>query len=387
MILGGKTRIIRPLYVNRPLKPRKIDLLKYFDTIFESQIYTNDGPLVRELEERITNYLGVKHCVLITNGTLALQMTLNALELKGEVIVPAFTFIGTANALKWQGLTPVFCDIDMSTYNISPGHCRELINSNTAAILGVHLWGRTCDIDTLSIMAKEYNIPLIFDAAHAFACGYKNRLLGNFGDAEIFSFHATKSFHTGEGGAITTNDGILAEKLREQRNFGFVDYYMTSTLGINAKMSEFHAAVGLVNLDDFNDSISKSRKNYLLYKELLGAFPEIILIHYNPPHNYHYIVVELSDMAPLNRDELVEVLISENILARKYFYPGCHRMQPYGSLNDFEELPNTDYLATRCMVLPGGSNLKEVEIRNICDVINDAFEYHEKIRKHLSTIW
>ena len=380
-ILGDSPRFLdNKLYVNRPTSPNKNHLFPLISKILASNRFTNDGPLTQQLEQKLAAYLGVSECILVANGTLGLQLVIKALNLKGEVIVPAFTFIATANALKWQGLTPIFCDIDPKTHNICPQHCEKLITPHTSAILGVHLWGRACNPSELHQLAQKHNLFLLFDAAHAFGCGDERQLIGNFGEAEVFSFHATKAFHTGEGGAITTNNKYLADKLRKMRSFGFIDYDKTECLGINTKMSELHAALGLANLDSLANSLEVNRNNHQLYSSLLSNIEGIDILQYKKPHNFHYIVAEIQDNAPLNRNELLQVLTQENIIARRYFYPGCHRMAPFGSTDSYSPLSNTDKLVEKILLLPGGANLTDYEIREVCNTIVAAYKNKDQVK-------
>ena len=345
--------------------------------------FTNDGPLVKELELGIADYLRVRHCVLTANGTVALQILSHALELTGEVIVPSFTFVATPNAMKWQGLDPVFCDIDPRTLNIDPESCEALITERTSAILGVHLWGRPCDIPRLRSVADRHGIHLIFDAAHGFGCGHDNALIGNFGDAEVFSLHATKAFHCGEGGAITTADDGLAERLREIRNFGFVAADTTTRLGINAKMPELSAALGLANLEALAESISRSRRVIECYQAGLRTVPGIEIRPCTAPrHNFHYAVAELDQgSSGISRDLLVEVLESENVLARKYFFPGCHKLAPYHD-ESCDSLPHTEFAAERSLILPAGPEMSPALVDSVCELLGDIVSNAE----HLSLL-
>jgi len=212
-IFGASPAFQEPIHVGYPNIGNKELFLKLADKILDSRRFTNNGPLVQELEQRISKYLGVKHCIALCNGTIALEIAIRALELKGEVIVPSFTFIATAHALSWLGLTPVFADIDPKTHCLDPNSVRSMITPQTSGILAVHLWGRPCDIEALQEIAECYNLELLFDAAHAFGCSYRGTMIGNFGRCEVVSFHATKFFNTFEGGAILTNDDQLADKI------------------------------------------------------------------------------------------------------------------------------------------------------------------------------
>ena len=383
-ILGGLPALTEPAHVNLPVKPNQDELFGLIEGVLQRNNYSNNGPLVQNLEAKIARYLGVKHCVIVSNGTLALQILVHALGLKGEVIVPAFTFIATANALTWQQLEPKFCDIKPGTPNIDPDQCQRMITANTSAILGVHVWGQRCDTDALEHIARENGIPLIFDAAHAFGCGDSTgRMIGTYGDAEVFSFHATKAFHSAEGGAITTNDDSLAIKLKQIRNFGFVDTDKTDCLGINAKMSEIHAAVGLSNHSHLEQSLEKSVAVYATYIEKLKIVEHIELLKFSPPHNFHYVVVRVKDEAPLDRDQLIDVLCKENILARRYFYPGCHRMEPYYSDSKRSSLPETEKLASSTLLLPAGAQINLADVSIICDTLIAIFDSIDELLNHL----
>jgi dTDP-4-amino-4,6-dideoxygalactose transaminase len=297
---------------------------------------SNEGPYVKEFEKNISEYLGVKHCIAMCNGTIALEIAIRALELKGEVIVPSFTFIATAHSLQWQEIAPVFCDIDPHTHHLDPRSVEKMITPRTSGILGVHTWGRPCDIEVLSDVARKNNLKLLFDAAHAFACSYKGRMVGNFGNAEVFSFHATKFFNTLEGGAVVTNDDDLAKKMRLMKNFGFAGYDNVVYIGTNGKMNEASAAMGLANLQSLGDYVAINSENYECYVSGLKDIPGIKILRYenNEKQNFQYIVTEVDECeAGLSRDDLLKVLHAENVLARRYFYPGCHRMEPYRSFS------------------------------------------------------
>ena len=245
--MGGKPAFDSLLHVGRPHIGDQDRFLELIKNMLERRRFTNDGPYVRELEHRIADQLGVKHCLLVCNGTVALQIAIRALDLSGEVIVPAWIFVAPIHALQWQGLKPVFCDVDPKSHTLDPKAVERLITSNTSAILGVHVWGQPCAIRALADIASRRNLRLLYDAAHAFACSYRGRMVGGFGDAEVFSFHATKFFHTLEGGAITTNSDETADRVRLIRNFGFAGVDNVASLGINGKMNEASAAMGLTH--------------------------------------------------------------------------------------------------------------------------------------------
>jgi dTDP-4-amino-4,6-dideoxygalactose transaminase len=319
---------------------------------------------------------------------VALELAVRGLGLTGEVIVPAYTFIATAHALAWHGLRPVFCDVDPATHTLDPDKVVRTIGPRTAAIVGVHLWGGSCDVDALAVIARQHKIPILFDAAHAFGSTYRDRLIGGFGACETFSFHATKFVHCGEGGAITTNDDRLAERVRQLRNFGFVGSDRAASIGTNAKMSELSAAVGLTSLDNMATIVAVNRQNYEAYRRRLRPLAGLKLLPHDEREksNYQYVVVEVdAQIAGLSRDELIAVLVAENVLARRYFYPGCHRMEPY--LSDAKtaaiSLPVTEQLADTVLALPTGLQLDDRGSSRIAEILLDAIANSDAIRSRL----
>ena len=349
---------------------------------------TNNGPYVQELEQRIAAMVGVKHCVAMCNATIALEIAVRALGMSGEVIVPSFTFIATAHCLQWQEITPVFCDVDPRTHNIDPKKIEALITPRTSGIIGVHLWGKACQVEDLHVIAGHFRLKLLFDAAHAFGCSHGGRMIGGFGDAEVFSFHATKFFNTFEGGAVVTDDDALARKMRLMANFGFSGYDKVVYVGTNGKMSEVSAAMGLTGLESLESFIDINRVNYQQYKKGLRGVPGLSLIEYGGPDrtNFQYVVVEVDAAAAgLSRDQIVELLWQENVLARRYFYPGCHRMEPYKSYFPHARLllPETERLCERVMVLPTGTGMDAHAIESLCAVIAFAVDNASAVRKRL----
>ncbi|MDZ8119822.1 DegT/DnrJ/EryC1/StrS family aminotransferase [Pontiella agarivorans] len=345
---------------------------RFFDRaneMFDRRWLTNRGQLVQEFEQKVADYLGVKHCISMCNGTVALEIAIRALELKGEVIMPSLTFIATAHALQWQEITPVFCDIDRETYCIDPAEIEKHITPRTSAIMGVHLYSRPCDIEALQRLADRHGIKLLYDAAHAFGCSHNGTMIGNFGDCEVFSFHATKFFNTFEGGAVVTNNDGLAERIRLMQNFGFKGMDNVIYLGTNGKLSEICAAMGLVNLEEIDGFLETNRRNYEAYRAALEHKNGLHLIDFNGAEkcNRQYIVIEVDETYPLSRDELMEKLHANNIRARRYFWPGCHRMQPYAALqpNAGMMLPITEEVAERILVLPTGSAIQPETIEQI----------------------
>ncbi len=373
-IFGGLPTFGNKLYVGRPNVGDRKRLLERINDILDSKWFSNSGQFVREFEQRIADLLGVKHCIATCNATLGLEIAIKACGLSGEVIVPAFTFIATAHALQWQNITPVFCDIDPRTHNIDPSAVEKLITPRITGIMGVHLWGRGCDVEALTDIANRHDLKLIFDAAHAFGCSYQGKMIGGFGDVEVFSFHATKFCNSFEGGAIATNNSQLATKIRLMKNFGFVDYDCAASVGTNAKMTEISAAMGLTSLESIEEFITVNYTNYKYYQHELADIPGIRLVTYDETEksNYQYIVVEIDeDVAQISRNKIQEILWAENVLARRYFYPGCHQMEPYRSQNRHTDLclPNTNLLASKVLVLPTGTSVTATEITNICQLL------------------
>jgi dTDP-4-amino-4,6-dideoxygalactose transaminase len=387
-IFGHPPAFPQPLHVGRPNLGDREAFLRRVNDIFDRRWLSNDGPLLKEFEHRIAEIAGVKHCVAMCNATVALEIAIRALELRGEVIVPAYTFVATAHALKWQEITPVFADMNPTTHNIDPNQIERLITPRTTGIIGVHVWGRACDTDAIESIARRRNLKVMYDAAHAFGCTRKGKTVGGFGECEVFSFHATKFINCFEGGAVVTNNDELADKLRLMRNFGFAGYDHVIYPGTNGKMTEVCAAMGLTSLEAMEQIIAVNRRNYEGYREGLRELPGVSLINYNPAerNNFQYVVVEVDPaLAPLDRDELVAFLHTENVLARKYFWPGCHRMEPYRSSqpNTSLLLPQTERVAARIIVLPTGQEVSSEVVVRICATITKAFDHSESVRAAL----
>jgi len=359
--------------------------------MLERRWLSNNGPFVREFEQRVAEFLAVKHCVAMCNATVALEIAIRALGLHGEVIIPSFTFIATAHALQWQEITPVFCDVDPTTHNLDPARVETMITPRTTGIIGVHVWGRQCAVESLSEIAARHNLKLMFDAAHAFGNSYKSRMIGGFGQAEVFSFHATKFFNTFEGGAVVTNNDDLAAKMSLMKNFGFSGYDNVIYIGTNGKMSEISAAMGLTGLESLDEFIAANRRNYVAYQAGLQHIPGIHLISYDVTErcNYQYVILEVDKTnAGISRDDLVQILHAENILARRYFYPGCHQMEPYRSYFPHAKLllPMTEKLCQRVMSLPTGTAVQPEEIETICTIIRLAVRGSQEFLPRLAAI-
>ena len=388
-IFGAPPAFPERLHVGRPNIGDRARFLERLNDILDRRWLTNRGDYVIELERRIAELTGVRHCILVANGTIGLELLARALGLAGEVIVPAFTFVATAHALKWQEIQPVFADIDPATHCLDPKSVEAAVTPRTTGIVGVHLWGRPCAVEELADIAARRGLKLLYDAAHAFGCSHGERMIGSFGEAEVFSFHATKIVNSFEGGAIVTNNDDLAEKLRLMQNFGFRGFDNVIYLGTNGKMSEVSAAMGLTNLEKLDELIETNHANYLAYVRHLAGVPGVAIFPYDERHrsNYQYVVALVSPDAPLTRDELVAVLHAENVAARRYFYPGVHRMEPYRTLfpDAHRSLPRTEELCREVLVLPTGPSLSEADIERLCGIVRTALANAGAVRERLAS--
>jgi dTDP-4-amino-4,6-dideoxygalactose transaminase len=389
-ILGGAPAFAEPMHVGRPNIGDRDRLMERIAGVIDGRWLTNDGPLVHELEAAVAEALGVPHCIAMCNGTVALEIAIRAAGLGGEVIVPPFTFVATAHALQWQEITPVFCDVDPRTHNIDPARVEELITPRTTGILAVHLWGRAAPVEELTEIADRHGLRLLFDAAHAFGCSHRGRMIGGFGTAEVLSFHATKVVNSFEGGAILTADDEFAEVVRLMRNHGFADYDEVSHVGTNGKMSEVAAAMGLTSLESRDEFVEANRRNHEAYRAGLAGVDGVELIAFDESElcNWQYAVIEVDESAALSRDELQRVLWTENVLARRYFYPGCHRMEPYRTLfpDAGERLPQTERLAERVLALPTGTAMDPANIAIVADLIQRAMLAGPELTRELRVV-
>lgn len=388
-ILGGTPAFAEKLHVGRPNIGDRQKFLSRVADILDRRWLTNNGRYVQEFEARIAEMVGVKHCIAMCNATVALEITARALGLSGEVIIPSFTFVATAHALQWQQITPVFCDIDPTTHNIDPLRVEELVTPRTSGIIGVHLWGRPCAIEELVRIAARRNLKLLFDAAHAFGCTHRGRMIGGFGSAEVFSFHATKFLNTFEGGAVTTDDDDLAARIRLMKNFGFAGFDNVIYIGTNGKMSEVSAAMGLSGLESMGESVASNRGNHLGYRDALAGVPGILLAAYDDSEtcNYQYATVEVdATRFGIERDVLMAILHAENALARRYFFPGCHKMEPYRSFFPHAGLllPATERLAGRVLQLPTGTAVSPDQVERLANLIRLIAANGPELRERLA---
>ena len=374
--------------MGRPNVGDEEDFTRRVGEMLRRRWFTNDGPSVVELERLLAERLEVEECVVVCSGTTALRLMVRAADLSGEVLVPSFTFVATAHALAWEGLTPVFCDIDPVTWNLDSQACEDVVTPETKAVVGVHLFGRPCDVESLRAFAARHGLQVFYDAAHAFGCTHGGRPIGGFGRAEAFSFHSTKAFHTFEGGCVATNDVELANRVRLLRNFGFRGIDDVAGLGVNGKMPEVCAAMGLSNLACFDSLVEVNRQAFAAYRRGMAGTPGLRLRSYDDgqEQNWHYVVVEVDESSfGLRRDQVVQVLNAENVLARRYFYPGVHAMEPYRSRDPDagSRLPATVAAGSRVLVLPSGQSLRTEAIDEVCSILRRASSQSGEIQRLL----
>lgn len=390
-LLGADPIFEDPVYITRALVPDRAEFDARVAAIFESNWFTNNGPLVRELQERLVAELGASFCVAFCNGTVALQAALRSLDLSGEVITTPFTFPATTHAIEWNGLTPVFCDIDPQTYNMDVGHAAELVSSQTCALLPVHVFGNPCDVEGVQALAETRGLKVVYDAAHAFGVSYKGQPIGLWGDLSVFSFHATKIFHTAEGGAVTGADPAHFERLALLRNFGIVNEEEVRGVGVNGKLSELHAAVGLAMFCPAERE-GRSRKQLTsYYRQRLAEVEGLVFQRFNsetvPNHAYFTVEIDEADFG-LSRDELHSALRAENIIARKYFSPLCSSNESYTHLPSArpEHLPNAQRLASRILCLPNHGGVTEEGADRIVEGLLSIQANARAVRRALSGI-
>ncbi|MFT6734664.1 MAG: dTDP-4-amino-4,6-dideoxygalactose transaminase [Polaribacter sp.] len=357
------------IYVTQPSLAPLAEFVELLKDTWDTGILTHNGPLVRKLEVDLCETLNVKNLSVVTNGTIALQMAIKALELKGEIITTPFSWVATISAIKWEGCTPVFCDIDESTFNIDPQKIEALITDKTVAIMPVHVFGNPCDVDAIEIIAKKHGLKVIYDAAHAIGSTINGSSLLEYGDISATSFHGTKLFNTAEGGGCITKNDLLNKKLERIRFFGHDDDKIIVEDGFNGKMTEIHAALGLANLKYYSDVLDDREFKYKKYKdELCGLkginFQKIALGEIN--FSYFPIVFE-------SEDKLLEVetCLNENgIYPRRYFYPSLNNLL---NIVDYQKCPISESLSSRILCLPLYKNLSHDELIQIVHLIKGCF--------------
>lgn len=363
-----------PIPVTRPHLPPLAELQPYLEQIWESGWLTNNGPLHRQLEAELVAHLGVEHVVLSANGTLALVAALQALGVTGEVITTPFSFVATAHAIRWAGADPVFADIDPVTLNLDPERIEAAIGPRTTAIMPVHVYGRPCAVERIEAIARAHGLKVIYDAAHCFGVTYRGRSLLRWGDLSVLSFHATKVFNTFEGGAIVCPDAETAERIRRWQNFGIMDEATVETPGLNAKLSEVHAAMGLVQLAHVDLVIARRRTIDAHYREALAGVPGIEVPSPLPEStiNGGYFPILVGPGYPLSRDGLYERLKENGIHGRRYFYPLITTFPVYQALSSatLEKLPVAYEVAEQVLCLPIYPDLAATSVEGAIELVH-----------------
>ncbi len=363
----------KPIFVTEPYLPPLNDFIPYLEEIWSNKILTNGGPFHQKLEEALCEYLDVEHISLFTNGTLALVTALQALRITGEVITTPYSFVATAHALLWNGVKPIFVDIDPSTLNLDPQKIEAAITPQTTAILPVHCYGRPCDVDEIQKIADKYNLRVIYDAAHAFGVRCHCGSVLKHGDLSVLSFHATKVFNTFEGGAIVCPDKKTKDRIDHLKNFGFVDEVTVVAPGINGKMSEFNAALGLLQLKSIDEVIEFRGRIDSLYRAHLSNVPGVTCLIKSDAisPNYSYFPILISEEYPLTRDQLFLKLRATEIYARRYFYPLISEFSMYRGLPSARpgNLSSATTASNSVICLPIYPNLPDEQVLRICDVI------------------
>ncbi|WP_438312407.1 DegT/DnrJ/EryC1/StrS family aminotransferase [Sporosarcina sp. FA9] len=363
-----------PIYVTRPLLPSLQKLNSQFSEVWDSKWLTNNGLQQKRLEKQLKDYLNTENIVLFNNGTMALLLGLKSLNLAGEVITTPFTFPATVQALDWNGLTPVFCDIEPDTLTIDVTKIEALITEKTSAILGVHVFGNPCDVLKIQEIADKYDLKVIYDGAHVFGTMIKGKPIGSFGDMTMFSFHATKLFHTIEGGALTFKDQSLVMKLNQLKNFGLVGQEEVVLPGLNAKMNEIQAAIGLETLKLVDEERARRHEIKIEYEQHLANVPGIRVITKLEDENssYQYFVIEIDEcLFGQSRDWLLEQLQQYNVFSRKYFYPLCSDFAWYKHLKSSQpkNLPQAQKTVKGVLSLPYYGELELTSVLTICEII------------------
>ena len=360
------------ILVTRSSMPPMEEYMEEIKDLWETHWLTNMGVKHKQLQANLTDYLGVEHVELLTNGHMALELTLQAMNLQGEVITTPFTFASTTHAIVRNGLTPVFCDIDPVTYTMDAGKIEALITDRTCAIMPVHVYGNVCDVEEIDRIANKYELKVIYDAAHSFGETYQGEGIGTFGNASCFSFHATKVFNSIEGGAVCYKDEELGEKLYQLKNFGIHNAEEVTGVGANAKMNEFCAAMGLCNLRHVEEEIAKRKKVVERYMQRLQDVPGIQLNTYQKDvkQNYAYFPVVFDEKAfGVSRNEVFQHLAEHGIGARKYFYPLTNSFECFNKAFDVMQTPVALHIAKRVLTLPLYADLQVEDVDRICDLI------------------
>ena len=365
----------KPIFVTQPYLPPLEEFIPYLEQIWDSKTLTNGGPMHQHLEQALCDYLGVEHIALFNNGTIALLTALQALRITGEVITTPYSFVATAHSLLWNGIKPVFVDIDPKTLNLDPAKIEAAITERTTAILPVHCYGNPCDVEAIQTIADNYNLKVIYDAAHAFGVQDSGGSILRHGDLSILSFHATKVFNTFEGGAIICPDAKTKQHINHLKNFGFVNETTVAACGINGKMSEFNAALGLLQLKHIDEALARRREIDRFYRDQLRDVKGVRLVESSGQNvaNFSYFPILIEDSYPLTRDELYEKFRCHEIYVRRYFYPLISSFPMYRSLPSAqaESLAVATEMANRVLCLPIYPDLPISAVQEIIRIIQE----------------
>ncbi|MDG0026881.1 DegT/DnrJ/EryC1/StrS family aminotransferase [Trinickia sp. Y13] len=374
-------RVVSPeaderIFVTQPHMAPLSEFIPYLEKIWDSKVLTNRGPFHRQLEDALCEYLGVEHLALFANGTLALVTALQALRITGEVITTPYSFVATAHSLLWNGIKPVFVDVDPNTLNLDPKKIEAAITPQTTAIMPVHCYGHPCDVEAIRQIADIYNLRVIYDAAHAFGVKTESGSLLRHGDLSVLSFHATKVFNTFEGGAIVCPDAKTKQRIDHLKNFGYVDELTVVAPGINGKMSEINAAFGLLQLQHVDEAIARRKRIDAMYRELLRDVQGIRCLDAagETASNYAYFPILIESEYPMSRDALFELLRSHEVIARRYFYPLISDFPMYRGLPSAsrDNLPVATEAALKVLCLPLYPALRDEQVERIAAIVAQA---------------
>ena len=371
----GKDNIsASPIFVTQPYLPSLSEFVPYLEKIWDSHVLTNGGPMHQQLERALGEYLGVEHIALFNNGTVALLTALQALRISGEVITTPYSFVATAHSLLWNGLKPVFVDIDPVTLNMDPAKIEAAITPQTTAIMPVHCYGTPCDVDAIQKIADIYNLKVIYDAAHAFGVCRDDGSILRHGDLSVLSFHATKVFNTFEGGAIVCPDVKTKQRIDQLKNFGFVDEVTVVAPGINGKMSEINAAFGLLQLQHMNKVMARRREIDARYRQGLKSIKGLQVVDESSATtaNYSYFPILINGDYPISRDALYQCLKDHGVFARRYFYPLISEFPMYRGLPSAKpsNLPVATDIANKVLCLPIYPALSDLDVERVIDLLN-----------------
>jgi dTDP-4-amino-4,6-dideoxygalactose transaminase len=383
-VYGGSPLFPQRFRFIEPVLPSFEIVVERYRAVYADGLITNSN-LVSRFESAVAERVGVRHCVAVSSCTCGLMIVLRALGLTGEVIAPSFTFFATGHAMRWNGLTPVFADCDPYTWTVACSDIQRKITDRTTAILGVHLYGNPCDVAGLTRLATRHGLKLVFDSAHAFGSRYRSRPIGQFGDAEVFSLSPTKLLVAGEGGLVTTNDSTLARTIRGMRNYGDTGGYDPDWVGMNARMPEFNAALGLGGLPMVEEKIRRRNEIAAMYTSML-SLPGVRFqrVHREDVHTYKDFSIQITpEEFGLNRDQLAEALLAENIETKKYFYPPLHLQKLYRSFHDSDrnDLGQTEYVTSGILSLPIYESLPNSTIENIAYAIGRLARHASRRKK------